>query len=327
MRSTADMQADREIPGAGIKVESALVSGATGHIGSALLRRLVGSGVRVAALVRKNSPGRSRLPDHKLVSVVEIDRENSGSWHESVRQFGAEIVFNLASTGVSPSERDPIAMLDGNARLLASLLDGVAVCEPRRFIHTGSCSEYGAAETGHPITEDHPAKPSSLYGAAKLCASIYGAALAAQYRIPFFNLRLFGVFGPGESPHRVVPYLIAKLRAGQPVDLTPGCQVRDWLYEEDVVDALLAAATSDTLGDGGVFNVCSCRGTSVRELAEQVADAMNKPRALLRFGSRPYRFDEPMWIVGDNRRFTAATSWQPRVSVAEGIRRMVVQLA
>ena len=52
---------------------------------------------------------------------------------------------------------------------------------------------------------------------------------------------------------------------------------------------------------------------------------MNKPKDLLRFGARTYRSDEPMWIVGHNRRFLEATGWQPRVPVAEGIRRMVAQ--
>ena len=134
--------------------------------------------------------------------------------------------------------------------------------------------------------------------------------------ISFVNLRLFGVFGIGEAPHRVVPYLIANLRGNQPVDLTPGKQIRDWLYIDDVVDALLAAAACAHLRDTDTFNICSGHGISVRELAEQVADAMKKPSDLLRFGARSYRTDEPMWIVGDNRRFVETTGWQPRISIA-----------
>lgn len=218
-------------------------------------------------------------------------------------------------------------MLDGNARLLAGLLCSLDSHKPRRFIHTGSCSEYAPAEPGHRLTEDDPVGPSSLYGAAKLCASLYGSALAAERGIPFFNLRLFGVFGAGEAPHRLVPYLIGKLRQDQPVDLTAGEQVRDWLCVDDVVSALLAAATSESLGPAGVYNICSGEGISVREIAEQVAETMKKPKHLLRFGARAYRPDESLWIVGDNRRFTAATGWLPHVSMAEGIRRMVAHPA
>jgi UDP-glucose 4-epimerase len=279
-------------------------------------------------LIRKNSPARFALSGLPQVSTVEIDDLDPRSLRQSIESISPEAVFNLASTGVNPADREPLAMLDGNARFLASLLGAVETKKPRRFIHAGSCAEYAPAETGHRIDENYPVRPPSLYGAAKLCASLYGAALAAECGIPFLNLRLFGVFGIGEAPHRIVPYLIAKLRDNQPVDLTPGEQIRDWLYIDDVVDALLAAATSPHFAnDREIFNVCSGHGIRVRELAEQVADAMKKPRALLRFGERAHRSDEPMWIVGDNRRFIQATAWQPRISVAEGIRRMLAQPA
>ena len=261
------------------------------------------------------------------VSAIEIAGFEPRALRESLKGISPDVVFNLASAGVNPADREPLAMLDGNVHLLAGLLYSLDSGKPRRFIHTGSCSEYAPAEPGHRLTENDPVGPASLYGAAKLCASIYGAALAAERRIAFLNLRLFGVFGVGEAPYRLVPYLIGKLRQDQPVDLTPGEQCRDWLYVDDVVDSLLAAATSDGLAESGIFNVCSGQGTRVRELAEQVADTMKKPRDLLRFGARPYRPDESMWIVGDNRRFTEATGWLPRVSIAEGIRRMVAQPA
>jgi len=85
----------------------------------------------------------------------------------------------------------------------------------------------------------------------------------------------------------------------------------------------VATAESSDLKPGTVYNVCSSRPVRVREIAETVADAMQKPRALLRFGARPYRTDEPMWLVGDNRRFTTATHWQPRTTLLEGVQRML----
>jgi len=323
MRPTTDVPADHAIHGPGIKIDSALVTGATGHIGSALVRRLAADGVRVTALVRKNSPARSRLPADPRVFPMEIDSSDPRAFRQAVENAPHDVVFNLASAGVNPADREPLAMLDGNVGLLASLLAASEKTRPRRFIHTGSCSEYASAEIGRRIDETFPVEPSSLYGAAKLCASLYGAALAAERGLSFLNLRLFGVFGVGEAPHRVVPYLIARLRENQPVDLTPGGQIRDWLYVDDVVDALLEAATCPHLPASGIFNVCSGHGIAVRELAEQVADTMQKPRDLLRFGVRPYRPDETIWVVGDNRRFTETTAWRPRVPIAEGIRRML----
>jgi nucleoside-diphosphate-sugar epimerase len=163
-----------------------------------------------------------------------------------------------------------------------------------------------------------------LYGAVKAASVLCGNALASSLSIPFVTLRLFGVFGTRETPPRLVPYLISQLQKDRPVDLTPGEQVRDFLFEDDVAAAFLAAATAEGLKSGEAYNVCSSRPTRIRELAEMVADAMGKPRELLHWGERPYRSDEPMWLVGDNRRFReAVTNWCPTISLQEGIHRIL----
>jgi nucleoside-diphosphate-sugar epimerase len=173
------------------------------------------------------------------------------------------------------------------------------------------------------LTEEDPLFPVSLYGAAKACSHVYGAAFAKLRNIPFCTLRLFGVFGPGEASYRLIPYVISHLRRDTPVDLTGGEQLRDLLYVDDVVEALLLAAKSDALPSGSSYNICSGQGVSIRRVAEEVAEAMNKPKNLLRFGARPYRADEPMWLVGDNQRFRSVTGWLPRVTLRDGIGEMV----
>jgi hypothetical protein len=71
------------------------------------------------------------------------------------------------------------------------------------------------------------------------------------------------------------------------------------------------------------YHVCSCQPLRISELGETVADALQKPRNLLQWGKRPYRTDEPMWVVGDNRRFVSVTSWRPAFTPEEEIRRTI----
>ncbi len=302
---------------------SALVTGATGVLGSALVEHLLARGVGTLCLVRPKSFVQSRrLPS--AARAIEVSSFNASELKSKLAGVNADVVFNLASYGVQQADRDPAKLIEGNVGVLASLLEATASWPLRRFVHVGSCSEYGFPDSENvPIAETQPLRPASLYGAAKAASVLFGSALASQLHIPFVTLRLFGVFGPHESPDRVVPYLIRKLRKNEPVDLTPGEQVRDFLYEDDVMEAFVAAAESSAVQKGEVYNVCSGQPTRVREIGEAVADALGKPRQLLHWGERPYRADEPMWLVGDNRRFRTATSWQPRTSVEEGIRRMI----
>jgi len=305
-------------------LKSALVTGATGFIGAALVDRLLAENVEVTCLVRPRSARAYPLPADPRVHFVEVPSFETVILQSALAGISAEAVCHLASYGVQQTDRDIDQMVEGNVSIVLHLLQATAHWPLRRFVHTGSCSEYGYPGTeGTLIAETQPIRPQSLYGAVKAASVLSGSALAASLNIPFVTLRLFGVFGTHERPPRLIPYLISRLQNDEPVDLTPGEQVRDFLFEDDVTAAFLDAATSEGLESGEVYNVCSSVPTRIREVGEMVADAMGRPRDLLHWGERPYRSDELMWLVGDNRRFREATTWGPVFGLADGIRRLL----
>lgn len=299
---------------------AALVTGGTGFIGAALVRRLVANGTRVVCLVREGSPRRARLPAGAR-ALAPADWSAAGLGRALAGQ-SFDAVFHLAASGVSPDARDLEGLVTGNVLLTCNVIAALADRPPRRFVHVGSCSEYAPFYGIGRLAEDHVLAPSSLYGAAKASAFLCGRALAERSGVPFVALRLFNVYGPGEAPTRLVPYLLARLRAGETPELTGGEQVRDFTFIDDVADALIAAA-SDALTPGCAYNVCTGMPVRVREVIERVAGLAGRSGAELGLGRRPYREDEPMWIVGNPGRFVAATGWAPRVELAEGLRRMV----
>lgn len=300
---------------------SALVTGASGFIGSALLRHLVREGFEVAYLVR---PG-SRPPSDPVVARsarrIEITHFEAAEVATALNGSPMGTVFHLAAYGVRPEDRDPLEMCKANIMATVALLSAVRDWPLRSFVCMGSCSEYSPAAPPTRIREDHPLTMTGLYGAAKAAGGLYGAAMARQLGIPFVALRLFGVYGPGEPAYRLTPYLIDRLMNNQRADLTPGEQVRDYLHVDDVVTALMMLASQG--GQGGPFNLCSGEPVTVRTMADTVRRTLGKPPTLLAFGARPYRPDEPMWIVGDNAAFCGATGWRPRITLDEGIERMI----
>lgn len=304
-----------------------LVTGATGFIGSQLVRVLSSHGARVHAIVPL---GDAR--DRPLLRLpgVTLHRLPLFTASELLARMGRdppELVFHLAASGVDPADREPGTLLAGNAGLLVELLLACRELRPRRVIFTGSCSEYGPIVPGTRLREDDPHDVLDLYGAAKVAAHLYGRALAALHELPLVTLRLFGTYGPGEAAHRLIPYLVTRLRKGEVVDLTRGEQMRDMTFVEDVVDALLVAGHKSDLGAHDTFNVCSGRGVTVRQICLEVMTQLRCSEALLGFGARPYRRDEPMWLVGDPERFQRATAWSPRVSLQEGIARTLETIA
>jgi nucleoside-diphosphate-sugar epimerase len=302
---------------------SLVVTGATGFIGSALVNRLARDGKRVTCFVRRGSPRVARLLRVPEVSVVAFERFEADAVRAALEHASPDAIFHLASYGVDPKERDVVAMVEGNATLTKTLVTAAKGLGVRRFVYTGTCSEYGPAAEPVRLAEEYELAPTSPYGVAKLAAEREGKDLAARLDVPFVPLRLFGTYGPGEAAERLVPYLVDHLRKGDVPSLTGGEQARDLMFVEDVVDAILVAAMSPSIAIGAAYNVCAGEPLRIRAVAREVARLMGKPDADLGLGRRPYRADEAMWIVGDPSRLRAATGFYPRVSLEEGLRRAI----
>jgi UDP-glucose 4-epimerase len=296
-------------------VSGVAVTGSNGFIGATLVRKLATAGTSVHCLVRAESraaPAISGVERHVIPA-------SAPDFAALLRRLAPSTVVNLASYGVAPSEADPETMLDANVGALTRLLAACAGTGAR-VIHTGSCSEYAVAERPALLREDAPCHPSAPYGAAKLAATEWGRTLAARWGVPFVTLRLFGVYGPGESPHRIIPALRAKLTRGEPVPLTHGRQVRDFTFVDDLCDAFLRALDAD-LPIGGVFNVCSGVGVSIRDVCLSVCGLLGASTELLQFGAMPLRPGEPEWMVGDPTRFQSATGWKACTPLDVGVAR------
>jgi UDP-glucose 4-epimerase len=304
-------------------IRTAVVTGATGFIGAPLVRKLAASGTHVICPTRPNSPRAARIAGITGTRAVELQSFDARSLASIANGANVDVVFHLAAYGVLSSERDPIAMLDGNAALTASVLLAAREWSAHRVVFAGSCSEYAPSEPGVFIDEEHPLRPTTLYGAAKAAATVYGTTLAAQLGVAFVPLRIFGTYGVGEANTRLLPYVIETLSAGGQPELTPGGHIRDFSNIEDVVDALLVAASHPNIEPGRPYNVCSGIPRKVSEVATRAAVLLGSSEAALGLGRRPYRSDEAEWIVGNPKRFRDATGFAPSVELDAGIRKMI----
>ena len=303
-----------------------LITGATGFIGSALARFLSDRGFRLFCPVRPDSPGIKKLEMLDRLELLPVSPDSGQTWARSLKPIRARAVFHLASYGVSQADRRPEALTAGNGDLLCRILQAVADWPLQKFIFTGSCSEYAPSHGAAALKESWPLQPVSLYGAAKASAFLFGNALARHYRIPFFNARLFGVYGPGEAPERLIPYLIHRLHHHLPAELTAGMQQRDLLYVDDVAEALFSLLQTETAPPYQAYNICSGVALTIRHIGRTVARCMGGTEDLLHWGAKAYRADEAMVVVGDNQRFRSCVPWEPKVDLERGIQIMISRL-
>ena len=292
-----------------------LVTGAAGFLGSHLVPRLIEAGASVCALDRPNARSWPRLENVADCLRADVD-ELAMPTHDAALR-GVTTIIHLAAAGVVGELSDPREVVHGNidgtmAVLMAARRLGA------RVVYCGSCFEYGSGERW---TEDALPAPSTEYGAAKSGGWLLAQAFARRTGIEVVSLRPFTMYGPMEPPGRLVPSVVRRALSGQPIDLTPGDQARDFIYVEDVADAFVAAATRDA-AVGGTFNVCTGSAVTVRYVVETILRSSGSVSEA-RFGALAYRPTEYKMLSGDPSRAERVLGWRARVSLEDGLNRTV----
>lgn len=295
--------------------ERVFVTGATGMVGANLVRRLLGEGYSVAVLCSETS-NRVRLQGlENSLEFYRADVTDPAAVDAAVREARPHLIYHLAATAYNITNLGELTHLMVNALGTLNVLHSAVSCGVRRFVYTGSAAEYG---DGRSLTEASPLHPTTILGASKASASLLVQAYARLHGLSTVTLRLFTPYGPWEHARRLIPHTILSALDGREVSLTTGTQQRDFVYMEDVVDALLLAGRQP-IAPGVVFNICSGTGTAVKAVAELTLALMGNPVHLLT-GALPTRQDEILESSGDPQAAGAGLGWQPRTKLEDGLR-------
>lgn len=294
-----------------------LVTGGTGFIGSRLIKRLVKEDMKVYALIRPNSSlGTKRLDCIKGVEYIELTSKDI-IHNTSLPQF--DVCFNLAAYGVNYEQQDLNQMIEGNIKFLMDIIDFSFINNTKLLIHTGSCFEYGINE-GEKLSEELKLEPQSIYGASKAAGCIMGNTYAKMKNVKMITVRPFGIYGPGEGEHKLIPQMIKSIISETRLDMTLGEQTRDYLYIDDLIDAYIKLATSKNIDFYESYNICSSVAIKLRDLGKLLADIFNCNEKNFNYGAIPYRKNEVMYFVGDNTKIKNEINWSPKIDLIEGLR-------
>jgi nucleoside-diphosphate-sugar epimerase len=268
----------------------AFVTGASGFVGSYLVKVLIDEGHEVLCLKRPSS-NLSKLDDY-VSKVRWVD--NTDNWKESLVAFQPDIIYHLAWDGVTAKERSVWQKQIGNIIFQQELLDATLAAGSKKYVGIGSQAEYGNFK--NKIDESYPVCPMSAYAAAKVAALDIVRAFCEINQIEWYWFRLFPLFGPHESDQWLIPSLIKNIFTQESMDFTPGEQKLPYLYVGECAKAIKAAITAD--GHSGVYNICSDNPLALKELVARIRDKV-RPDFKLNFGAFPYRYGQSMYMEGD----------------------------
>lgn len=297
--------------------EPVLVLGGAGFLGSNLVNRLVAQGLRPRVLAR---PSRSSANLRRVMYRIELihgDFMDDAVLRVALR--GVHTVFHLITT-TFPN----MVIESSNYDLLSNLLPTIRLMElareagVKRIVYASSGGTVYGEPQQIPISEYHPLAPKSAYGQSKLTIENYLSFYARTTELEVSILRVSNPYGPQQNIYGAQGLLAVAM--GCVLDNRPlkvfgaGSSVRDYIYIDDVVDAMLKAAVCAP----GVLNISSGEGRSVNDVIAAVEAASG--RAIQR-QPLPDRAGDVSVSILDNRRARQALGWAPSVSFSDGVAR------
>jgi len=302
----------------------ALVTGGAGFIGSNLTDALLRRGDEVTVVDDLSTGSRENLESALAegAELVEADVRDGAAMLAILESRRPDAVFHLAAQiDVRRSVAEPAFDASINVGGTANLLEAARVAGSRRFvsISTGGAI-YGEGDGKElPLGEDAAVEPLSPYGQSKFAAEGYVTLYERLYGLSGISLRLGNVYGPRQDPlgeAGVIAIFCGRLRQGlRPTVFGDGAQTRDYIYVDDVVGAVLAAAGSQA---SGAYNIGTGLETSVLELIERLRDLGGGAEFEPEFA--PPRPGEVQRIAIDPARGAADLGWAPQTGIEQGLR-------
>lgn len=296
-----------------------LITGANGFLGRHLSRALLVTGAKVSHLVRSIVPS-----FHNEETQIALDLSDSKKVKKIISTLQPRYVIHLAGTKERVnSGADFRNSYERNVSISLNVIDAcLELSDFKRLVFLGSCDEYGQATS--PFDEVQREMPANAYGLAKLAVTKILSGLYQSCQFPSVVLRPTVIYGPNQGSEMFLSALIQSLVAKKDFAMTLGDQFRDFVYVDDVVDAIIRGIYAGNEVDGKLFNIGAGVSYQVKKIAYLVSNLIH-PDAFsrLKFGAVQYRTHEVMDYAVNIMLAEQLLGWQPNTQLEQGLQKTI----
>jgi len=293
-----------------------LITGVAGFLGSALAQKLIEDGHQVLGLDDLSAGREENIPAGVNFELGDmLDRPKLWTLLQDV-----ECVYHLAArVAVQESILYPREYNSTNVGGTVSVMEAMRDVGVKRVVFTSSGAVYGGQQE-QPLNEDLRPSPDSPYAVSKLSAEYYVKTIGKLWGIETVTLRIFNAYGPGQRltadhPPVIPNFLKQAVHEGTLVIHNSGTQTRDFVYLDDVVDAMISASTASEV-DGKTINIGSGKETSIVDLAERVIDLTGAKSETI---YNPKANGGVSRMRADISRAKSTLGYQPKTTLTDGL--------
>jgi len=285
-----------------------LIVGGTGFIGYHLAKKSLKKGWQVTSISSRPPRKKRYLPKVKYI-LCDITKKKS--LKKNIRK-PFNYVVNLGGYVDHSNRKKTFESHYIGCKNLAEIFLKKA---PSAFIQMGSSIEYGNVKS--PQKENAKCNPKSVYGQAKLLSSIHLIDLFKKQKFPSTILRLYQAYGPRQDLNRFIPIIISSCIKNKKFPCSKGNQLRDFLYIDDVVDAILKSLTNKN-ARGQIINLGSGKPRIIKNIIEYIKKILKGGYPL--FGKIKLRKDEIFKVYPDINKAKNKINWRPKISFQKGLK-------
>jgi len=287
-----------------------LITGATGYLGSNLVKRLEGNDLHI--IVRKSSDI-SMIP--KKVSIYKDEKENDTLLKYFVQNQFDGVIHLAALTLVDHHFKDISGLVESNIEFPCRILEAAAQTNVKWFINTGTFWQNYQNASYSPV---------NLYAATKQAFESLSKYYIETNSIKFCSIRLNDTYGPNDPRSKIFNLWNKISKSAETIDMTPGDQIIDLTYIDDIIDAYLLLinnlnSQTKEIKNGEVFVVMAEQRYTLKELAE-IFQKTNNCKLNINWGGKAYRKREVMVPFKNGK---LVPGWQAKVSIQEGMKKII----
>ena len=288
-----------------------LVTGANGFIGKYVIKSLIGSSNSLKIFAVSQSSNNETT--HKNLTWIKLDLHDYEATYSALKETAPDVLIHLAwyaEHGKFWTSLENLKWISTTINLLRNFHEYGG----KRVFVSGTCAEYDCS-LGPCIEDVTPIRPKSIYGKCKDLTHHIAKDLCGNWGIDLIWGRIFIPYGLGEPPSKLIPSILKAIRDKRAMDVSHGCQHRDFIHISDVASAITHLSIAND--KEGIYNISSGSSISIRQVVEKCLSISNH-KINVNYGVLPTDNTSCPIVIGSNLKLRN-TDWAPKIDLQEGL--------